>query len=61
MQRPRGSSQLEEVKGETQGHEPQEAQSLVGIGRGHEFLEFSFSSKLCVLNKGDIPLKGEER
>lgn len=61
VQRPRGSSQLEEVTGETQGCEPQEAQSLVGIGQAHTVLEFSFSSKLCVLYKGDIPLKGEER
>lgn len=61
VQRPRGSSQLEEITGETQGCETQEAQSLVGTGQGHTVLEFSFASKLCILNKGDILLKVEER
>ena len=56
VQRPQGSSQLEEVTGETQGCETQEAQSLVGTGQGHTVLEFSFASKLCILNKGDILL-----
>ena len=50
---------LEEVTGETQGCEPQEAQSLLGIGQGHTVLEFSFSSKLCILNKGDILSRGK--
>lgn len=61
VQRPRGSSQLEEITGETQGCETQEAQSLVETGQGHTVLEFSFASKLCILNKGDILLKVEER
>ena len=57
----RGPGAAASLVGSRKACEHKEAQGQIGKGQGPAVVELSFSSKQCILNKGNVNLEREEK